>query len=335
MRAIRSRLAMLLAITPGLSALAQEAPKFSLPISCEPHKTCFIQSYPDHDAGPDFRDYACGTTTYDGHKGTDFRLLSATAAAKGVPVMASADGVIKGMRDGMDDFLIPDNAHSLVANRECGNGVVIDHGGGLETQYCHMKKGSLQVKKGDAVTRGQRLGDVGYSGLAEFAHVHFEVRKDGKVLDPFTGREQANACEMVPQTTATLWMPDVSAAFPSANSEIIDAIFAARVPTASELEADDQPPRPDGQSSELYFVARIANIRRGDTVRVVLTGPSNFNYSSTSQPLQRDRGMHLAFGSAKTGASGHLPEGVYAGKIELLRDAKVIGERSGDITIKK
>ena len=73
----------------------------------------------------------------------------------------------------------------------------------------------MQVPKTDAVKRGHRLGDVGYSGMAEFAHVHFEVRKNGKVLDPFTGRAQSTApVKSAACKAAALWMPEVLAAFP-------------------------------------------------------------------------------------------------------------------------
>ncbi|MEQ1671905.1 MAG: M23 family metallopeptidase [Hyphomicrobium sp.] len=324
----------LFVLAPALAGSpASEPPRFSLPIACEPHKTCFIQSYADHDAGPGFRDYACGTAAYDGHKGTDFRVLSAAATVPGVAVLAAADGVVKSARDGMEDRLVVDGEPNPVANRECGNGMVLDHGGGWETQYCHLKKGSVQVNKGDVIKRGQKLGDVGYSGLAEFAHRHFEVRKDGAVLDPCTGREQSNACEAVPSTAQTLWMADVLAAFPGAETEFIDAVFAASVPTGPQLEADHRPALPDGQSSELYFVARIANVRRGDVVHVTLTGPGGFKFDKMQDPLKVHRGRHIAFGAAITGKGGRLPAGEYAGKIELLRDGKVIGEKSGTMTI--
>lgn len=309
-------------------------PRFALPLSCEPRKTCFIQSYVDHDAGPAFSDYACGTATYDGHKGTDFRVLSAAAAANGVPVLASADGVVKGMRDGMDDYLIPDDQHARVAKRECGNGAVIDHGGGWETQYCHMKKGSVAVSKGQAVKRGERLGDVGYSGLAEFAHVHFEVRKDGKVLDPFTGHEQTSACQLIGDVAPTsLWTPDVLSAFPSPETEILGAFFSSAKPTPQQLEADHTANVPGPGAPELYFVGRIANIRKGDTVRVTLLGPGGFKHANTSEPLPKNRGLHLAYGIARTGKGGALPAGQYAGHIELLRDGNVFAAERGALTI--
>ncbi|MEQ1650973.1 MAG: M23 family metallopeptidase [Hyphomicrobium sp.] len=317
-------------------AVPGDGPRFALPLSCEPHKTCFIQSYVDHDAGPASSDYACGTATYDGHKGTDFRVLSAAAAANGVAVLASADGVIKGVRDGMDDDLIPDDQHARVANRECGNGAVVDHGGGWETQYCHMKKGSVAVSKGQAVKRGDRLGYVGYSGLAEFAHVHFEVRKDGKVLDPFTGLEQTSACQLNGDAAQTsLWSPDVLRAFPKPETEILGAFFSSAKPTSQQLEADHAAKVPGPGAPELYFVGRIANIRKGDTVRVTLLGPGGFKYANTSEPLPKNRGLHLAYGIARTGKGGALPAGQYAGNIELLRDGTVIAAQSGELTISR
>src|SRR3990170_2240552 len=81
---------------------------------------------------------------------------SVAAAAKHVAVLASADGTVKGLRDGMDDILIDNLTKETVKDRECGNGVVLDHGGGWETQYCHLLKGSVSVKKGDQVARSQR-----------------------------------------------------------------------------------------------------------------------------------------------------------------------------------
>ena len=85
----------------GTAVAAQEKFELSLPLACEPHKTCFIQSYVDLDPGPGARDYACGGATYEKHNGIDFRLLSADAAKKGFAVLASADGKVKATRDGV------------------------------------------------------------------------------------------------------------------------------------------------------------------------------------------------------------------------------------------
>jgi murein DD-endopeptidase MepM/ murein hydrolase activator NlpD len=63
-----------------------------------------------------------------------------------------------------------------------GNLVVIRHPDGLETRYAHLS--AIEVKKGDEVAVGQQVGQVGSTGQSTGPHLHFEVRKDGKPIDP-------------------------------------------------------------------------------------------------------------------------------------------------------
>lgn len=65
-----------------------------------------------------------------------------------------------------------------------GGLVLVDHGGGWVTAYGHL--GSLKVTKGDRVTAGQPLGNVGDTGYVTQPQLHFEIRKDRKPLDPLT-----------------------------------------------------------------------------------------------------------------------------------------------------
>src|SRR4051794_11835612 len=118
------------------TARAQEsAPMLSFPVACEIGVTCFVQNYLDHDSGPGAKDYRCGGLTYDGHDGTDIRLPNLAAMRKGVAVVAAADGVVRARRDGMDDVSIRVSGAGAVKGREAGNGVIIDHGNGWQTQY--------------------------------------------------------------------------------------------------------------------------------------------------------------------------------------------------------
>jgi murein DD-endopeptidase MepM/ murein hydrolase activator NlpD len=63
-----------------------------------------------------------------------------------------------------------------------GRLVVVDHGGGWETRYAHLK--SIEVKRGKKVDRRQTVGTVGKSGNASGYHLHYEIRRNGTAVDP-------------------------------------------------------------------------------------------------------------------------------------------------------
>ncbi|HEY4175572.1 MAG TPA: peptidoglycan DD-metalloendopeptidase family protein [Kofleriaceae bacterium] len=63
-----------------------------------------------------------------------------------------------------------------------GNLVTIRHEDGFETRYAHLSK--VDVKAGDHVSPGQEVGEVGTTGHSTGPHLHFEIRKEGKALDP-------------------------------------------------------------------------------------------------------------------------------------------------------
>jgi murein DD-endopeptidase MepM/ murein hydrolase activator NlpD len=95
------------------------------------------------------------------HPGLDF------AAAQGTPIFATADGRV-----------------SIAGNmgNGYGNYVVINHGFGYETLYGHMYR--IKVRNGALVKRGEVIGWVGSTGKSTGPHVHYEVKKYGKQLDP-------------------------------------------------------------------------------------------------------------------------------------------------------
>lgn len=94
------------------------------------------------------------------HGGVDF------AAPSGSPIYAANSGVVVASQ----------------RMRGYGNVVIIDHGGGITTTYAHCSR--IFVARGAKVGRGQRIASVGATGLATGPHLHFEVRINGKTVNP-------------------------------------------------------------------------------------------------------------------------------------------------------
>ncbi len=89
-------------------------------------------------------------------------------ATEGTPIHAAAAGVVRfaGKRGGY------------------GNVVIVEHADGTETRYAHCR--DLGVKPGDAVGAGQTIATVGSTGRSTGPHLHYEVRRDGRPVDPGT-----------------------------------------------------------------------------------------------------------------------------------------------------
>ena len=80
----------------------------------------------------------------------------------GIPTLAAADGVVLRLRDGVNDTTLPLDKSSI-AGKECGNGLIINHADGWQTQYCHLQKNSIRVTKGEVVKVGQAIALIGMS----------------------------------------------------------------------------------------------------------------------------------------------------------------------------
>jgi len=63
-----------------------------------------------------------------------------------------------------------------------GKCVMIDHGDGVVSLYGHLS--SFSVSLGQTVTQGQAIGAMGSSGFSTGSHLHFEIRENGKLVDP-------------------------------------------------------------------------------------------------------------------------------------------------------
>jgi hypothetical protein len=321
---MRSALAAL-SMTPFLAAMAAGEIRFALPVDCDLGKTCYIQQYMDQDPGPGFQDFRCNALSYDGHKGTDYALPNPLVAQQGVSVLAALDGVVLGVRDGMPDVWSGQIDEAAISGKDCGNGLVIDHGDGWHTQYCHLKQGSVTVKKGDPVSTGTVLGDIGMSGRTQFPHLHLSVRKDGNPIDPFA----PNGAQCNQPTTETLWI-DATDYQPGG---LIDLGFAIAVPDYAKVKAGLADETLARTSPAIVAFSFAFGGRTGDILRQNITGPGYFNVSN-DHVLDRNRAQFFrAIGKKRRSAP--WPGGQYIATTELIRGNEIIDRATTTVEIPK
>lgn len=180
------------------------AQTFRRPVACD---SCIANWYYfDEDASGGTQDWNCGTSTYNGHRGSDFSLAGGNGAIDtGWDITAVADGTVTQAEDGHFDHCSTcdatvDSRCGLGIGSGFGNHITVDHGTHTVV-YAHMRTGSVRVAVGDHVTCGQVVGQIGSSGCTTGAHVHVEPRPlHGGYLtafDPFAG-----GCS---PTTPSLW----------------------------------------------------------------------------------------------------------------------------------
>lgn len=306
-----------------------EAPELHMPIDCAYGQECWIPRYVDHDRTTDFRDYACGTLGSDGHKGTDFALRSISVMARGVAVLAAAEGYVTAVRDEMPDITVEQGGLEQVAGRECGNGVVVDHGGGWETQYCHMRRGSLHVRVGDKVERGQQIGLVGLSGSTSFPHLHLSVRHLGQIVDPFLGPEgTTDQCSL---TATTMWAPNVLQGYNYTRSWLSNAGFAPGRPEADDTRRGfHNPTTMPASIPAIVFWVEGYSLKAGDRVRFTITDPDGNQLHQADQHLSKDWTRWFGFSGIRR-KSLVWPEGTYIGAAMVIRD----GQQMNDLTLRQ
>jgi len=283
------------------AATTSAPPSLSFPVACTLGRTCAIQHYVDRDPGPGTRDYRCGLQTYDQHTGIDIRLPDMTAQRRGVAVLAAAPGTVVRLRDGVADISIRAPGAPSVANQACGNAVVIDHGGGWETQYCHLARGSVIVKQGDVVARGAPLARVGLSGATEFPHLHMTVRHAGQVVDPF-------APDMTrPQSCAAqkgLWTAQAKAQMTYHAGVLLNAGFTDARVAMEDLEDGRLRPFTAGSPLMVAYGRAIA-LQPGDWIEMSLQGPDGTVLQRyKGAPFTRWRAQELVYVGAKRPAAG-------------------------------
>ena len=299
--------------------------RLQVPVACELGRQCWVVQYVDHDPSAGATDYACGKRTYDGHDGTDFGLRDIAMMRQGVVVVAAASGMARATRDGMKDELLDPSHPNSVRDRECGNGVVIDHGNGWETQYCHLRSGRVTVRPGNRIAAGEKLGMIGLSGRTQFPHLEFLVRRRGEPVDPFTGPDPGPGCGVQP---GNLWHDDARERLAYSPVDIYHAGFAAGVPSADDVRA--------GRLNDVVLPATapalvawvdIFGVRRGDRLAIRLIGPDGTTIADNESVLENDQIRVFRY-LGKRRRDARWAPGVYRAEITLTRQTGAIVVRA-------
>jgi hypothetical protein len=308
-------LACLILLPSWTVALAEPDPdqvlRLQMPVNCELDRACFIPNLVDRDEGEDARDFTCGTQTYDGHDGTDFRVPD-LAPSRNVDVLAAAPGRVLRVRDRMPDVSVLKIGEAAVSGKECGNGIVIDHGGGWQTQYCHLALDSVLVEPGTEVVAGQPIGRIGMSGLSELPHVHFSVSYQGDWIDPFAFGSRPGECG----GGEVLW--DFGSTWEYETDFIINTGFAASKVTVDDINWGVLQEFVFEADTPILLAAGLAGgLSEGVSLSISLSGPDGKVLAEkTVGPLDAPMAQYYIGVGKRRPASG-WPEGIYTAVMGL------------------
>lgn len=308
-----------------------DALELRLPADCRLGKDCFLQQFPDMRKGLGAVDPFCGIATYEDHDGVDLRILSMKDIRRGVPVVAVADGEVLRGRDGVDDRLIANDAdRKAIEPQACGNGIVMSHADGVETQYCHLRKGSIVVKPGQKLKAGDKIGEIGASGLVQFPHVHLTVRVHGTEVDPLTGNEVGTACVVDPSQARPLFAPSVISAIKPDQPTLLGFGLSGTTVEYESLVIGGVPETAKPGDPVRLAWAWLANLRPGDRLKILLSGPDGKSIAeNTTDPLDRSKAVFFSY----TGRKGSPVPGTYRLEVTVIRKGAPLLRQSKDIMV--
>lgn len=325
-----------LCLTLTLFTLSHPAMAFELgiPVKCEMGKDCFIQNYVDQGEGEARQDFRCRPLTYDKHKGTDFRIPVMPANGRTPPVLAAARGTVKRLRDGEPDRLFSKDNAQAVTGKECGNGIVIAHQGGWETQYCHFRRGSVRVKEGQRVEAGDMLGRIGLSGKTEFPHVQLSVRNpQGEPIDPFNARPMETGCE---PPEDQLWSRQARRQIDISATGLLEAGIADRAPSLEPVilgRHQGKQLAPDAPA--LVIWALLYGVQEGDTLSMLALDPKDDTFMEHTEIMPASKVQYFQFFGKRRKKQERWATGSYEGLISLKRGEQVIADHSFTFAVEK
>jgi len=267
----------------------------------------YIGNYVDQDTtSPGIKDWNCGTTTYDGHRGNDI-CTSPYPYYKmdnnEIDVIAAAPGTIVNKVDGHYD-------KNCVANDSIANYIIIEHADGSVALYWHMKKNSLTSKVvGQTVVAGEFLGVVGSSGDATGPHLHFEVWSG--TLSKTLNDAYAGTCNTL--NAKSWWITQK----PYTEPAIIKTQINSVAPVFTTCPTTEMPNEDTcfaaGASAKFYFFIRNETSGLKANMRIINPGGTTFSSWSHNSVNNYNLAYYVYTKTLPSTAGTYTYEAVYNG----------------------
>lgn len=157
------------------------------------------------------------------HSGVDYGYINGTpiyASESGKVIQCKTGETRQWLANSPSDPYKPASGTRPLRTEDYGNYVKIDHGEGYSTLYAHQKAGSISVRVGDTVKKGQKIGEVGTTGNSTGNHLHWEVRLNDRCIDPVPLLDSSFTDYGANEPVTPIPAPD--------NQQIIDQLRAER-----------------------------------------------------------------------------------------------------------
>lgn len=297
--------------------------ELSNPLACDMENNCFIQTYVDHSSAPHTqkntdpaKDFSCGPLAKKGYWATDFRVTYYNPN-KAPAVLAAADGKVIAIRRTMPDSIHTTyTPYQIPLGKEAGNSIIIKHESGFETQYNHLKFGSILVAEGQNIKQGEKIAEVGSSGRTVLPKLGFSVRENGLPVDPFS-YGTVWACG---NTDASLWKQEIAHTFNYKETGIARAGFSEHIPEAAHLRTGlgiKQVRRISPES--IIFWADFYGIQKDDIIYMRIQDPTGQLFAEQESIARTDYPVWLGYVGRKNN-TGALTSGIYTAEVLLQRN---------------
>lgn len=308
-------------VQSSVTVFAETDIQLSFPVACNIDEDCWIVNYVDVEPEPaTVKDFTCGPRSYDNHKGTDIAIRDWQAMEQGVDVLAAASGKVMRLRDGVEDKVLSREQLNRLKeeNKSCGNGVFIEHDGGWQTIYCHLKKNSIVVKQNQTITARKKIGQVGHSGYVEFPHLHIGIMHNDVLIDPYTGLSNQDGCRNTTQVlNQSLWADKRNISYSPVS--IYAAGFSDAVPEFEKIKQDaSSQDSLSIDSAALTFWVSIFGVQKNDQIKMEIRDPKDRVFSERIVTQERTRARQFLY-IGKKNREGNLIKGRYTGIVNLTR----------------